>query len=361
MISSACEDLSFYFFKMDYDVYAIHKYNSSLIHKYCKKNYIIKNNCYKKIKNIVDKIDPSQKMEILVGSGFIEESQNNKLIGHRFNRGNKPSVVMDIKSNKFFHMMAKKKINHPEWKLKDKPKSGWLTKSHTSFGGQKVWLNIDQDNLKEEIYFQKIIIGQHISTQFLVEKGGIKILCFCKQHFLQEESNPFIISGITTINLNEKIKRKMLHIVEKISKFYSLNGLNSIDTVIDRHEKIYLIEINPRPGLALKLLSKIYGKKLFKFDSNFKKKIPNLGTAIIYSPKDLVYKNCNRSFLNNLKESSKYSELPNKNDNIKKGLPICLKHFSFSKNENLEEKVKKITYKFLKDLLYEDKYKSNII
>ena len=31
---------------MDYDFYAIHKYNSSLIHKYCKKNYIIKDNCY---------------------------------------------------------------------------------------------------------------------------------------------------------------------------------------------------------------------------------------------------------------------------------------------------------------------------
>ena len=79
MISSACEDLSFYFFTMDYDVYAIHKYSSQLIHKYCKKNYIIKDNCYQKIKNIIDEIDPFQKMEILIGSGFIEEIQNNKL------------------------------------------------------------------------------------------------------------------------------------------------------------------------------------------------------------------------------------------------------------------------------------------
>ena len=75
----------------------------------------------------------------------------------------------------------------------------------------------------------------------------------------------------------------------------------------------------------------------------------------------MIYKNCNRSFLIYLKNSNKYSELPSKNDNLRKGSPICLKHFSFSKNENLEEKFKKITYKFLKDLLYEDKYKSNII
>ena len=126
---------------MGYDVYAIHKYNSLLIQNYCKKNYILKKNCPKKIKKIVDEIDPFQKMEILVGSGFIEEVQNNSLIGNRLNRGNKPSIIHGIKSKKFFSMMAKNKINHPDWKLKVKPNNGWLIKSHSSFGGQKVWSN----------------------------------------------------------------------------------------------------------------------------------------------------------------------------------------------------------------------------
>ena len=101
---------------------------------------------------------------------------------------------------------------------------------------------------------------------------------------MKEGSNSFIISGLTTISLKKKLKEKC-YLLPKISKFYSLNGLNSIDTVIDSKEKVYVIEINPRPGLALKLLSKIYRKKLFKIDSKLKKKIPNLGTVIIYSPK----------------------------------------------------------------------------
>lgn len=361
MISSACEDLSFFFFKIGYDVYAIHKYDSLQIHKYCKKNFIIKVHCQKKIKHILEEIDPYQKMEILVGSGFIENLQNNQLIGNRLNRGNKLSVVQDIKSKKFFSMMADSKINHPDWKLKNKPKNGWLAKSFSSVGGQKVWLNLSQKDSKDDIYFQKIIIGQHISIQFLVEKGKTKILCFCKQHFLPEQSRPFIVSGITTINLKEKVKKEMYSIAKKVSKFYRLNGLNNIDTVVDDDGKINLIEINPRPGLALKLLSKIYGGRLFRIDSNLVRKIPNLGTVIIYSPKDFFYKNCSRNFLIKLAKSNKYSELPKKYDHIQKGSPICLKHFSFSKNENLEEKVKKISYKFLKDLLYEDKYKSNII
>ena len=346
---------------MGYDVYAIHKYDSLLINRYCKKKFLLKDNCYKKIKSILDKIDPYQNMEILVGSGFIEEVQNNKLIGNRLNRGNKLSIIKEIKSKNFFRMMAKTKINHPDWKLQGKQRDGWLVKSFTSFGGQKVWLNFNQEDFTEDMYFQKIITGQHISIQFLVKKGKTKILCFCKQHFLSEQSRPFIISGITTINLKEKVKKKMFSITDKVSKFYELNGLNSIDTVIDKNEKIYLIEINPRPGLALKLLSKIYGNKLFKIDSNLKKKIPNLGTVIIYSPKDFIYKNCRSSFLIKLEKSKKYSELPKKYDYIKKGSPICLKHFSFFENENLEEKVKKISYKFLKDLLYEDKCKSNIV
>ena len=346
---------------MGYDVYAIHKYNSLLIHKYSKKNFLVKDNCYKTIINILDKIDPYQKMEILVGSGFIEELPNNELIGNRKNRGNKLSVAQEIKSKKFFLMMTKTKINHPNWRLEIDSNYGWLAKSFSSFGGQKVWSNFNQENVTEDIYFQKIIIGQHVSIQFLAEKGKTKILCFCRQHFLSDESKPFIIKGITTINLKKKVKREMIYITEKVSKFYGLNGLNSIDTVIDDDEKVNLIEINPRPGLTLKLLSKIYGKKLFNIDSNSEKEIPNLGTVIIYSPKDFFYKNCRKSFLTKLEKSKKYSELPKRNHYIKKNFPICLKHFSFLENENLEEKLKKITYKFLKDLLYEDKYKSNIV
>ena len=125
-------------------------------------------------------------MEILIGSGFIEEIQNNKLIGNRLNRGNKPSIIHDIKSKKFFHMMAKNKINHPDWKLKAKPNNGWLIKSHSSFGGQKVWSNFNQDNLTEEIYFQKIIIGQHISVQFLVEKIKLRSFVFVNNIFCKK-------------------------------------------------------------------------------------------------------------------------------------------------------------------------------
>ena len=145
-------------------------------------------------------------MEILVGSGFIEELHNNKLIGNRKNLGNKLSVARDIKSKNFFLMMTKTKINHPDWRLEVNSNYGWLAKSFSSFGGQKVWLNFNQENVTEDIYFQKIITGQHVSIQFLAEKGKTKILCFCRQHFLSDESKPFIIKGITTINLKKKVK-----------------------------------------------------------------------------------------------------------------------------------------------------------
>ena len=63
-------------------------------------------------------------------------------------------------------MMAKNKINHPDWKLKAKPNNGWLIKSHSSFGGQKVWLNFNQENVKEDIFSKDYYWSTYIYSIF---------------------------------------------------------------------------------------------------------------------------------------------------------------------------------------------------
>ena len=155
-----------------------------------------------------------------------------------------------------------------------------------SYGGQKVWLNFNNKIKNQKIYFQKIIIGEHISVQFLVKKK-IKMLCFCKQHFYSTKFRPFIINGLTTIKIDDRVKKKILSIVTKVSKFYKLNGLNSIDTVIDNKKNVNLVEINPRPGLSFNLLSRIYGKQLFNIEFDYKKKIQVLERLLFIVQKSL--------------------------------------------------------------------------
>ena len=63
-------------------------------------------------------------------------------------------------------MMAKNKINHPDWKLKTKPDNEWLIKSHSSVGGQKVWSNFNKENLKKIFIFKRLLLVNIYQSNF---------------------------------------------------------------------------------------------------------------------------------------------------------------------------------------------------
>lgn len=289
----------------------------------------------------------------MIGSGFAESLNLTKIIGNRLNYGNSIETNKIIKSKEFFVMMQKQKILHPNWSFKIN--KNWLIKYFDSFGGEKVFNSSKSKILKRKNrYFQELILGDHISVQFFVNKDQITILCYCKQHFNHNCKRPFLIKALTTLNLSDKIKKKVDIILKKVSSFYKLNGLNNLDLVVENNENVYLIEINPRPGLSINIISRLYTSNGF---SSKDKKIPGFGTMIIYSNKKITNNKKTYEFFYEISKSSNYSELPTKDEIIKKNNPICLSHFTFSENENLEEKIKKISYKFHKELSnHENKY-----
>jgi len=250
-------------------------------------------------------------------------------------------------------MMRKQKILHPNWSLRIK--KNWLIKYFDSFGGEKVYNSSESTILKRQNrYYQELIVGEHISVQFFVDKNQMIVLCYCKQHFYDDHKKPFLIKALTTLNLSDRIKRKIDNILKRVLCFYKLNGFNNLDLVIDKNGNVYLIEINARPGLSVNIISRLYKSNHFQSKLN---EIKGLGTLIIYSKKKITNNKKIYDFFYQISKSSNYSELPIKDEIIKKNRPICLSHFTFSKNENLEEKIKKISYKFYKELSkYENKY-----
>ncbi len=289
----------------------------------------------------------------MIGSGFAESLNLSKIIGSRKNYGNSIKTNKIVKSQAFFTMMQKKKILHPNWSLRIN--KNWLIKYFNSFGGEKVFNGLESKILKRQNrYFQELIFGEHISAQFFVNKSQMKILCYCKQHFYDNHKKPFLIKALTTLNLSDKIKKKIYNIVKKVSSFYKLNGLNNLDLVVDKNENVYLIELNARPGLSINIIGRLYASNYFQSKV---KKSHGLGTLIIYSKKKITNNKRIYDFFYKISKSSTYSELPIKDEVIKKNNPVCLSHFTFSENENLEEKFKKISYKFYKELSkYENKY-----
>ena len=74
------------------------------------------------------------------------------------------------------------------------------------------------------------------------------------------------------------------------------------------------------------------------------------GTHIIYSDKKLTLNKKQYEYIKNIQFSNNFSELPRENEIIEKDEPICLVHCKSKKFKILRDKLKKISYKFIRNL-----------
>ena len=292
-------------------------------------------------------------MEILIGSGFAELIDKNNLLSGRFNRGNDLQTLKKINSENFFLNLKNKGINIPAWSKKKSYSNEWLIKSFKSFGGVLVRKNAKNSFLKSDEYFQKKIFGEHLSLQFFIHDKRVKVLSVCNQFFKEDFHKPFVIKGIITRYTEPKLMKKLTEICCKISKSYNHNGINNLELILEKNsEKIYIIELNGRPGLSTNLIFRIH-KNIFKykrFQTN-QDTIRNFyGTEIIYSNKTLLIDKQRFQFIQSLKNCPSFSELPRKNLKINKNEPICLIHLQSKNKKNLKKKLKKLSYKILNNL-----------
>ena len=308
---------------------------------------------YKKISNFINLIKNNEDLEFIIGSGFSESLGKELPLNLSLNKGNSIYLHKQIKSKNFFLDLKKNKICIPHWTLKKDISSNYLVKDFKSFGGNMINNYIKKIKLNKTQYFQKIIKGEHISIQFYSKDLDIKILSICKQLFRKDHCNPFIIESIVSKKFKRAIINKLHKICLRISRFYNLNGINNLVLILEfKTKKLFVIELNARPGLSTNM---IYSKHKTIFKKSFEKekfKNPSFffGTHIIYSDKKLTLNKKQYEYIKNIQFSNNFSELPRENEIIEKDEPICLVHCKSKKFKILRDKLKKISYKFIRNL-----------
>ena len=126
---------------------------------------------------------------------------------------------------------------------------------------------------------------------------------------------------------------KVTEVVKLVVTNFELVGINSIDFIIsDNNREIYLIEINPRPGLSSKIICR---KKL-------KKKIINFSSQIIYCQKDKFFSAQSIKKLPKISSNAEFTEVPLPGTFIKKNQPICLVHKEIKSLDSLKLEYTKI-------------------
>ena len=287
-------------------------------------------------------------MSILIGSGFAETITED-IISNRKNYGNNFETIKKTKSKSFFEELQKQKINFPKISKQPKKNGKWLIKEYQSFGGTKVKTFKESQYINNKAYLQKFIDGDLISVQFFVEDKNIEILAICDQVTTNTKKG-FLIKSLVTKNIKINLAKKVYNLVKKISKTFLLKGINNLDLIL-QGKKIFLLEVNPRPGLSTNILHSNY-KNIFKIKSP-KKKITYNGyhsSTVIYARKKIKINQKKEIFLKKLCLSKLFSELPNLGDIIKVDEPICLLHLKSKDRILLNKKIEKIQSEFLRKI-----------
>ena len=240
----------------------------------------------------------------------------------------------------------------PQWSRKKPINGKYLIKKFKSYGGVFI-KNFKSYSLKQDEYYQKKIFGEHLSIQFFVLNKKIEVLTVCNQYFQEDTYKPFLIKSIITKKINCSLFDKLSKICQQVTEIYNLNGINNLDLILELEtEKIYIAELNGRPGLSTNLIYKIH-RNIYK-DVNFRYKENTIktffGTQIIYSKKKILINGKKFDFIKSLKNSRSFSDLPLENTKINKNEPIFLIHLESNDTEKLKKKFKKLSYIILNNL-----------
>ena len=288
-------------------------------------------------------------MGILLGSGFAE-TVSKDIISDRKNYGNNFETIKKTKSKIFFKELKKQKINFPRISKQPKKNGKWLIKEYQSYGGIKVKLFTTSKYIKKKAYLQKFIHGDLISVQFFVENQNVEILAICDQVIKNSKKGLFLIKSLVTKKIRTNLSKKIHSLVKKISKTFSLKGINNLDLIL-QGEKIFLIEVNPRPGLSTNILNSNY-EDIFKIKSPKKKIIYNghHSSTVIYARKEIKINERKKIFLKKFCLSKLFSELPSLGDIIKVDEPICLLHLKSKDRILLNKRIEQKQSEFLKKI-----------
>ena len=304
--------------------------------KYCEFYNVIKKFSYKNIIESLKNINTKYSRKIILGSGITEMINTKKKFSKFHFLWNDPRII--FKLNDPIHLFTKLSslgVKIPNWR-KTAPKDGnYLHKDIRSHGGLFVSRYDKMRRIKphKKKYFQQFIEGRNVSVQFFSEPGKFEIFSTCLQWNYSLSGRNFLLGGIVAIKLEESLMEKVTEVVKLVVTNFELVGINSIDFIIsDNNREIYLIEINPRPGLSSKIICR---KKL-------KKKIINFSSQIIYCQKDKFFSAQSIKKLPKISSNAEFTEVPFPGTFIKKNQPICLVHKEIKSLDSLKLEYTKI-------------------
>ncbi len=264
---------------------------------------------------------------VMYGSGLENYPDSLRYLAHRLTLlGNQPDTVARLQNKPmFFSALTALNIAYPPVSfIAPDDNAAWLLKPMRGQGGVGItYYQRHADNTSNDaMYWQRFQAGTQQSVLFLADGVHVQVIGFNTQWTLHlSEQQPFIFSGIINHSELSAQQQQLITVwLTQLVSIFALRGLNSLD-FIQCEEKLYVLEINPRPSASMylydaNLLTRHIAACTSELDETQVTQSGYSGYQIVYAEHDVSVPD---AFL--WPEGS--ADLPESGALYRKGQPIC--------------------------------------
>lgn len=177
--------------------------------------------------------------------------------------GNSSELVRNLKDPAtFFGLLESLEIPFPQVRLSvPSDPDGWLAKTVGATGGAHVQ-SAQGVSTSEKTYFQRFEAGRNLSVLFLADGKKAQIVGFSEQLVQKVGDAPYCyIGAINHAVLPDTMKKNIADKIDLLVSTTGLVGFNGVD-FIQRDDKYFVLEINPRPTATMELYDADYAQGL---------------------------------------------------------------------------------------------------
>lgn len=174
--------------------------------------------------------------------------------------GTAPAAVAHVRDPlAFFGFLAAHGIPFPEVRSTTPADArGWLVKNAHGCGGWHIRAAEAGEHLQPYQYLQRVVVGTPMSATFVANGAQLSVLGFneliVKPAQAGSTLRPYVYCGaIGPVTLPAPATRQITRALHLLAAEFVLQGLGSVDFVLDADGQPHLLEVNPRPPATLAL------------------------------------------------------------------------------------------------------------
>jgi uncharacterized protein len=257
--------------------------------------------------------------------------------------GNQPAVLAQVRNVMQLHsLLAKYDFHMPAMQQHYPTHGDWLCKSKNSVGGVQIHRvnSAHTTTVSADHYFQAFIPGQVYGAAYIGTATGAILLGVSQQLMPCSWTNApefYYAGSIGPIRLLPSINQRLQQLGHVLVRETALRGWFGVDFIINEHNEIFILEVNPRYTASIEVLERAaqcstarlhaqacVGESLHvALLERIRQNQHIVGKAIYYGKHSQPFPHAGKAAWQQLLNTDTIADIPHPDTPIETGVPYC--------------------------------------